>query len=120
MDAQGIIAITVYRSLNLIADNSKKHVLVTTIAKNANDYFWYRRKGSEGSMGPIEYEFTKRRIVLSNQGLPQKSVRLLIRRTMDKEPQYSYFISNAPLSTRLSTFVWLSELRWSIEPCLCY
>jgi SRSO17 transposase len=100
-----------------LSDNSKKNVLVKTIAKNTNDYFWYRRKVSEGSKGPIEYEFTKRRIVLSNHGLPQKTVWLLIRRTMEKEPQYSYFISNAPLSTRLSTFVWLSGLRWSIEQC---
>ena len=78
-----------------LSDNSKKHVLVKTIAKNTNDYFWYRRKVSEGSKGPIEYEFSERPIVLSYQGLPEKTVWLLIRRTMDKEPQYSYFISNA-------------------------
>ncbi len=100
-----------------VSDRSKKQIEVKTVAQNTNNYFWYRRKVSEGAKGPIEYEFTKRRIVLSHQGLPTKTVWLLIRRTMDKEPQYSYFVSNAPVSTRLSTFVWLSGLRWSIEQC---
>lgn len=36
---------------------------------------------------------------------------------MDEKPQYSFFISNAMLSTKMSTFVWLSGLRWSIEQC---
>ncbi|MDI6776860.1 MAG: hypothetical protein QMD03_06410 [Syntrophales bacterium] len=30
---------------------------------------------------------------------------------------YSYYVSNASLSTRLKTFVWLSGLRWAIEQC---
>lgn len=33
------------------------------------------------------------------------------------DPQYSYFISNASLSTRLKTLIWLSGLRWAIEQC---
>ncbi|MBS3810169.1 MAG: IS701 family transposase, partial [Desulfobacterales bacterium] len=47
----------------------------------------------------------------------RKTVWLLIRRTIEKCPQYSFFISNAPSSTRLKTLVWLSGLRWSIEQC---
>ncbi len=31
---------------------------------------WYRRKVSEGDKGPIEYEFAKRRVVLSKDGVP--------------------------------------------------
>jgi hypothetical protein len=30
---------------------------------------------------------------------------------------YYYYISNAPSSTRLGTFVWLSGIRWAIEQC---
>ncbi len=92
-------------------------VAFTVLAKHINNYFWYRRKVSEGTKGPIEYEFTKRRVILSKNGLPDKEVWLVIRRTMDKEPSYSYFISNAPLSSRLNLFVWLSGLRWAIEQC---
>lgn len=100
-----------------LSDSAKQPMTFKTLANRINDFFWYRRKVSEGTKGPIEYEFTKRRVVLAHQGLPQKTVWLLIRRTMGDEPQYSYFISNAPISTRLEKFVWLSGLRWSIEQC---
>jgi SRSO17 transposase len=105
------------RTKKVISDKAKKPISLKALAKGINNFFWYRRKVSEGAKGPIEYEFTKRRIVLSHQGLPQKTVWLVIRRSMAKEPEYSYYISNAPLSTRLKTFVWLSGLRWSIEQC---
>lgn len=105
------------RTKKVISDKAKKPISLKALAKGINNFFWYRRKVSEGAKGPIEYEFTKRRIVLSHQGLPQKTVWLVIRRSMVKEPEYSYYISNAPLSTRLKTFVWLSGLRWSIEQC---
>lgn len=104
-------------SKKVLSDKSKKPLSVNKFAKSIHNFFWYRRKVSEGTKGPIEYEFTKRRIILAHKGLPQKEVWLLVRRTLEKDPTYSFFISNAPMSTRLSTFVWLSGLRWSIEQC---
>jgi SRSO17 transposase len=41
----------------------------------------------------------------------------VIKRTLGAEPSYAYAISNAPASTLLSTFVWLSGLRWAVEQC---
>ncbi|HUK99604.1 MAG TPA: IS701 family transposase [Nitrospirota bacterium] len=105
------------RTKKLLSDKAKKPVSVKTVAKGINDFFWYRRKVSEGTKGPVEYEFTKRRIVFSHKGLSEKTVWLVIRRTLAKEPDYSYYVSNAQLSTKLKTFVWLSGLRWSIEQC---
>jgi SRSO17 transposase len=93
----------------------KKPISVASIARSIHDFFWYRRKVSEGAKGPIEYEFTKRRVVLSRNGNPHKTIWLIIRRTLESNPVYTYFLSNAPLSTRLKTFVWLSGLRWAIE-----
>jgi len=105
------------RLKNVLSDKAKKPVSVKTVAKGINNFFWYRGTVSEGAKGPIEYEFTKRRIILSHKGLPQKMVWLVIRRTLLSEPEYSFFVSNAPLSTTLKTFVWLSGLSWSIEQC---
>ncbi len=105
------------RSKLVVELTEKKPISVKTMAENINDYFWYRRKVSEGTKGPIKYEFTKRRIVLSNNGLPSKTVWLIIKRTIEDNPTYSYYISNAPVSTRLKTFVWLSGIRWAIEQC---
>lgn len=105
------------RSKVVVEKTEKKPISLATLAKNINGYFWYRRKVSEGTKGPIEYEFTKRRIILSKDGLPGKAVWLVIRRTLGPDPTYRYYISNAPLSTRLKTFVWLSGIRWAIEQC---
>jgi len=105
------------RTKRILAGNAKNPITFKALARSINNFFWYRRKVSEGTKGPIEYEFTKRRVVLSFQGLPKKTLWLLIRRTLDKEPIYSYFISNAPVSAKLNLFVWLSGLRWSIEQC---
>lgn len=100
-----------------LVDTSQKPIQVSELALNINSFFWYRRKVSEGTKGPIVYEFTRRRVRLSHEGLPQKELWLIIRRTLGSNPEYDYFISNAPVSTRLPTFVWLSGLRWAIEQC---
>jgi SRSO17 transposase len=105
------------RLKTVLVDPDSKPLSVEELGKNINDYFWYRRKVSEGTKGPIVYEYTRRRIILSSDGLPQKTVWLLIRRTLSDDPEYSYFISNASSSTRLKTLVWLSGLRWAIEQC---
>jgi len=105
------------RTKEVVEKTEKKPISFETLAKNINDYFWYRRKVSEGTKGPIEYEFTRKRVVLSKAGLPQKTVWLIIKRTLGDNPTYYYYISNAPESTKLKTFVWLSGLRWAIEQC---
>jgi len=105
------------RSRRVLVAPESTPLTVEDLARNTHNYFWYRRKVSEGTKGPIVYEFTRRRVLLSEAGVPQKTVWLLIRRTLGEDPQYSYFISNAVASTRLNTLVWLSGLRWAIEQC---
>ena len=105
------------RSKTVLVDPDSKPISMDELAGNINDYFWYRRKVSEGTKGPIIYEYTRLQVILSASGLPQKTVWLLIRRTLDDEPKYSFFISNASASTRLKTLIWLSGLRWAIEQC---
>jgi SRSO17 transposase len=101
----------------ILEKTEEKPISFETLAMNTNNYFWYRRKVSEGTKGPIEYEFMRRRVILSKKGLPQKTVWLIIRRTLGCNATYDYYISNAPESTKLKTFVWLSGIRWAIEQC---
>jgi SRSO17 transposase len=95
--------------------SEQKPITFDAFAKNLNNFFWYCRKVSEGTKGPKEYEFTKRQIVLSRDGLPGDHVWLIVRRTIGENPIYSYYISNAMVSTRMKLFVWLSGIRWAIE-----
>jgi len=105
------------RKKTVLSDPKGKPLSVSTLAKNTSDFFWYRRQVSEGAKGPIGYEFTRRKVILASSGLPQKTVWLLIKRTIGSGQEYSYYISNASRSTSLRTLVWLSGLRWAIEQC---
>jgi hypothetical protein len=90
---------------------------VAAVAARLPASSWYRRKVSEGTKGPIEYEFARKRVTLCKEGLPERTVWLVIKRTLGTNASYSYYISNAPVSTPLRTFVWLSGVRWAIEQC---
>jgi len=105
------------RTKRILAETEKKPITFEKIARGTNDYFWYRRTVSEGTKGPITYEFMKKRVVLAKDGQPDRVVWLIVRRGLGDGALYSYFISNAGRSTRLKTFVWLSGVRWAIEQC---
>ena len=90
---------------------------VAALAANLPASCWYQRKVSEGTKGPIVYAFARQRVTLCKDGLPARTVWLVIKRTLGGEPTYSYYMSNAPASTPLGTFVWLSGLRWAVEQC---
>jgi SRSO17 transposase len=106
------------RKKRVLAETQDKPITFERLAKGINDFFWYRRTVSEGTKGPITYEIMKRRVILSKDGMPDRTVWLIVRRPIGGDvTTYSYFISNAGRSTRLKTFVWLSGVRWAIEQC---
>ena len=91
---------------------------VAAVAANLPASCWYQRKVSEGTKGPIVYEFARQRVTLCKEGLPERTVWLVIKRTVGATPVDSYDISHAPASTPWRTFVWLSGVRWAIEQCV--
>lgn len=105
------------KSKTVLDKNQPPPGRVDELAKQISPYQWYRFKVSEGTKGPIVYEFAKKRVVLSNYGLPSRRVWLVIKRTVSDDPTYWFYISNAQKSVRLRTFAWLSGLRWAIEQC---
>lgn len=70
---------------------SEEPVSVSEWAAELNGHFRYKRKVSEGTEGPIEYEFTKREVTVAENGLQWKRVWLIIERTVGKERTYSYY-----------------------------
>src|SRR5499433_3524434 len=90
---------------------------VAAVAASLPASSWYQRTVSEGTKGPMVYEFARTRVTLCKDGLPERTVWLVIKRTVGVKKTYSYYISNAPVSTPLRTFVWLSGVRWAIEQC---
>lgn len=55
--------------------------------------------------------------MLAKNGLPTHEIWLIMKRTIGSNPSCSFYISNAPLSSRLALFVWQNGVRWPIEQC---
>jgi SRSO17 transposase len=105
------------RTKRVAVTPAKAPCTVAALAQTIHPTFWSQRTVSEGTKGPITYEFTRKRIVLCKDGQPAMAVWLLIKRTRGADPQYWYYLSNAPMSAPLRLFVWLSGVRWAIEQC---
>jgi hypothetical protein len=90
---------------------------VAALAQTIPPTFWYRRTVSEGTKGPLTYEFARKRVLLCKDGQPPRAVWLLSKRSLGTHPQYWYYLSNAPISVPLRLLVWLSGVRWAIEQC---
>jgi SRSO17 transposase len=105
------------RTKRVVVDPDSAPSTVATLAAQLPAASWYRRQVAEGTKGPIAYAFARQRVTLCKDGLPERTVWLVIKRTLGPAPSYAYAISNAPVSTPLRTFVWLSGLRWAVEQC---
>ena len=98
---------------------SPTHALpsVAALAASLPASSWYPRTVSEGTQGPMTYAFARQRVTLGKEDLPDRTVWLVLKRTGGTEPTYTSYISNAPASTPLRTFVWRSGVRWAVEQC---
>src|SRR6266478_1478232 len=98
----------------MVAAETQAPVTVETLAQSLASSCWYRRTVSEGTKGPIAYALARKRVTLSKDGLPDRTGWLVIKRTLGASPTYADSLSNAPASTPLRLFVWLSGVRWAI------
>jgi len=69
---------------------------VAKLAQQIGPRAWYRRTVSEGTKGPIVDEFARKRVTLCKDEQPAQTVWLVLKRTLEAEPRYWYYISNAP------------------------
>ncbi len=52
------------RPRNTCRRRKRSRQRLARFAKKLNKVFWYKRRLAEGTKGPVEYEFTKRRVTL--------------------------------------------------------
>jgi SRSO17 transposase len=72
---------------------------VAALAASLPASSWYRRQVSEGTKGPIVYECARQRVTLCKDGLPERTVWLVSKRTVGAAPASAYSSRNAPAST---------------------
>jgi SRSO17 transposase len=105
------------RTKRVVVDTAPAADTVAAMAASLPASCWYQRTVSEGTKGPLTYAFARQRVTLCKEGVPGRTVWLVIKRTLGATPTYSYYISNAPVSTPWRLLVWLSGVRWAIEQC---
>lgn len=106
------------RSKRVVVASAPAPSPVVALAASLPASSWYRRQVSDRTQGPIEYEFARKRITLCQNRLPGRTVWLVIRRTLEAQPLYAYFISNAPESKPLSLLVGLSGMDGAVAQCV--
>ena len=76
---------------------------------------WTRHVLKEGSKGPIICDFACVRVSGVREGVAGERVWLVLRRNVEDPHEVKFYLSNAPLTTRLATLVRMSGVRWAIE-----
>src|SRR5262245_18497790 len=96
------------RAQRVVAPEVAAPLTVAALAQHLPSSGGYRRRVSAGSKGPMEYAFARQRVTLCKNDLPERTVWLVITRTLGAHPTDAFDISNAPESAPLRLCVWLS------------
>ncbi len=100
--------------------SSPAKVSLEELAKQWPASRWQRFRLLEGHKGPLVVDFLALRAVLPLDRLPGPEVWVVIRRKVSgsaEEPEWKFYVSNAPIETPVTTFVRVSGMRWPIETC---
>ena len=76
---------------------------------------WRRVTVSEGSQGPLMYEYAEVAVWFSEEGWPSGAERLLVRRSLGQEAEVKYHRTNAPPAVPLAVLAGVRATRWRIE-----
>jgi SRSO17 transposase len=76
---------------------------------------WRALQVREGSVGPLIFEFAAVRVWSMRHGKPGPPTWLLIRRSLEEEPEVKYFFSNTAAETPLGTMALVACTRCRVE-----
>lgn len=82
------------------------------------DQAWQKWRVKDGEKGPMIWEVKHTLIHPKNEnGLPDKPYHLIVARNVLHPDEIKYFISNAPVDTKVPTLLLVAFSRWRIERC---
>jgi SRSO17 transposase len=102
--------------------SSPAKVSLEELAKQWPASRWHRFRLLEGHKGPLVVDFLALRAVLPLDRLPGPEVWVVIRRKVSgsaEEPEWKFYVSNAPIETPLTTFVRVSGMRLPDRDVFC-
>ncbi len=87
---------------------------VTTWIEDLTDGAWQRLSAGDGAKGPRLYDWAR---VPYNGGAEGFTCALLVRRSIAKPAEVTFYLTHAPEGTALAELVRVAGSRWSIESC---
>jgi len=97
--------------LQTVAQLAKRHAAL-------RDQTWQRCRIKDTHKGPVVWEVKHTMIVLKNaDGLPGETYHLIVARNAALPEDIKYFVSNAPVDTKLETLLRVAFSRWRVERC---
>lgn len=69
----------------------------------------------DGAKGPVAFRFARWRAWAIRDARPGPPVWVLIRRSLEKEPETKYYLANADEATPLETLAAVASTRWQVE-----
>jgi len=76
---------------------------------------WETIKLREGAKGPLAFEFARLRVWSVRHRHAGPPLWLLIRRSLEREPEVKYYLSNAEPDIPLRTMAQVTGVRWRVE-----
>ena len=76
---------------------------------------WRALQVREGAVGPLVFEFAAVRVWAMRHRKPGPPAWLLIRRSLEAEPEFKYYVSNADAETPLTTLALVACTRCRVE-----
>jgi len=88
---------------------------VRQIAAELPESAWQTLKLREGTKGPLVFQFARLRVWAMRDGKPGPAVWVMFRRSLEKDAEVKYYISNANEETPLKEMALVSGTRWRVE-----
>lgn len=91
---------------------------VAELAATIPEDEWKAYLIKEGSKGPIVAEFAFRRVIAVRDEMPGPDVWLVLRRSLEEEPQLKTYLSNATADVPCTELVRVAGMRWPVETAI--
>jgi SRSO17 transposase len=91
---------------------------VKAVAADLPAQAWHTYQLREGACGPLVFQFAAVRVWAVRHGQPGPAVWLVIRRSLEPDPEVKYYVSNAAADTPLGTMALVSGCRYRVEEYL--
>lgn len=88
---------------------------VRQVAASLPVHAWHTLKLREGASGPLVFQFARVRLWAVRHRGPGPAVWLMIRRSLEANPEVKYYVSNATAEEPLETMALVSGCRWRVE-----